>query len=137
MENINVDRESRANPRWWNKDHDSAWERIKAALRADWEQTKADFSKKHGKDTDQDAGDTLKQMAGKEPPPRMYDWDREEPAMRYGYGSSGHYRDDHDWDDRVEAKLSQEWNDLKSGRTWDEVKGSVRRGWDWGRRKIS
>jgi hypothetical protein len=137
MENTNLDRESHRNPRWWTKDHDSTWERVKAALRADWEQTKNDLSSKRGADLDQDVGDTVKQMAGKEQPPMAGDWTRAEPAMRYGYGSSQYYRDDKDWNDGVEAKLRQEWDDLKSGRTWDEVKGHVRRGWDWGRRKIS
>lgn len=45
--------------------------KVKEALRRDWEQTKHDFSKKHGEQLDQDVGDTLKQAAGKEPvPPR-------------------------------------------------------------------
>jgi hypothetical protein len=26
--------------------------------------------------------------------------------------------------------MKEEWGDLKSGRTWDEVKAAVRRGWD-------
>ncbi len=149
MENVNVDREGARQPRWWNKEHESTWERIKAALRADWEQTKSDFSKKHGKDLDQDVGDTVKQMAGKEQPPTTTtttstatpgrgDWDEAETAVRYGYGSSQYYRDDDsDWNDRLESKLREEWTDLKTGRTWDEIKGHVRRGWEFGRRKIS
>ena len=50
--------------------------------------------------------------------------------MRYGYGASRQYSTDAAWDDRLEAKLKEEWNDLKSGRTWDEMKSAVRRGWD-------
>ena len=56
-----------SNPRWWREDHTSAWGRIKEAMRRDWEQTKHDFNKKAGAELNQDAGDTLKQMAGKEP----------------------------------------------------------------------
>jgi hypothetical protein len=137
MENIHTEREKMTKPRWWSGEHDSAWERIKAAFRRDWEQTKNDFSKKHGRDLDQDVGDTVKQAAGKQPIPPE-DFDRAEPALRYGVGASTYYRDDDDdWNDRVENKLREEWGDLKSGRTWDEVKGHVRRGWEWGRRKIS
>ena len=57
-------------PRWWSEEHRSAWERVKAAFRRDWEQTKADFSSK-GRDLNQDVDDTVKQAAGKKAiPPR-------------------------------------------------------------------
>jgi hypothetical protein len=60
-----------ANPTWWTSKHASAWERVKAAFARDWDQTKHDFSKRHGHDLDQNVGDTVKQAAGKEyePPP--------------------------------------------------------------------
>jgi hypothetical protein len=129
------------NPMWWNDQTTSGWERVKEALRRDWEQTKADFSKTKGQELNQDIDDTLKQALGKEPipPPGVpnIEWDHAEPALRYGWGAAGHYKDHADWDDRVEAKLKQEWNDLKSGRTWEEVKSFVRRGWDTARRKMS
>ena len=73
-----------ANPRWWDADHTSAWTRIKEALRRDWEQTKHDFSKKSGQELHQNVGDTVEQMAGKEPVGG--DWSTVEPAMRFGYG---------------------------------------------------
>lgn len=124
------------NPSWWNDQHESAWGRVKAALKRDWEQTKADVSSK-GRDLDQDVGDTLKQAAGKQaiPPPnqpnRDEQWEDVEPVYRYGVGARTQYgKDTADWDDRLESKLSEEWNDLKSGRTWDEAKGHVRRVWN-------
>lgn len=124
-------------PRWWKADHESAWERVKAAFRRDWEQTKHDVSKKHGRDLDQDVGDTVKQAVGKEPV-GSETWDAAEPAIRYGHGASAQYKaDGDDWNDRVESKLREEWGDLKSGRTWDEVKSHVRSGWDRGRRKLT
>lgn len=130
-----------SNPKWWNEEHTSTWDRVKAAMRRDWEQTKADFTD-GGKELNQGVGDTVKQAAGKQaippgsvPNPPDVDADKEwettgEPSYRYGYGARTHYKDDSDWNDGVEAKLKEEWNDLKSGRTWDEVKTSVRRGWD-------
>ena len=127
-------------PTWWSQEHDSAWDRVKDAMKRDWEQTKSDLTMgKKGTDLDQGVGDTVKQAAGKEAIPPMSqrnppdvddkDWKRVEEDHRYGVGARNQYRD-HEWDDRMESKLKEEWGDLKSGRTWDEVKSSVRRGWD-------
>jgi len=113
------------NPKWWNEEHTSAWDRVKSALKRDWEQTKADFHA-GGKDLDQNADDTVKQALGKDPT-----WDHVEPEHRYGVGARHHYRED--WNDRLESKLKEEWSDLRSGRTWDEVKSVVKRGWDRGK----
>jgi hypothetical protein len=128
---------TQTNPRWWTDTHTSKWERAKEALRRDWEQTKHDFGSKKARDLDQDVDDTVKQAAGKEPIPAPSQksgandrWDVAEPSVRYGWGAREQYRDEGDWNDRVEAKLKQEWNDLRTGRTWDEVKRAVRRGWD-------
>ncbi len=131
-------------PKWWSEKHTSAWDRVKAALKRDWEQTKADVSSK-GRELNQDAGDTIKQAAGKQPIPpanvanppdasdiesgKDSDWNRVESSYRYGVGAREQYGTE-DWNDGVESKLREEWGDLKSGRTWDEVKSAVRRGWD-------
>jgi hypothetical protein len=125
-----------SNPKWWNEEHESTWGRVKAAMKRDWEQTKADVSSK-GRDLDQDVGDTVKQAAGKQAIPPMNqankdegdDWNRAEEGYRYGVGARSQYGDSQ-WDDKLEGKLKEEWGDMKSGRTWDEVKSSVRRGWE-------
>ena len=119
------------NPRWWREDHTSAWTRIKEAMRRDWEQTKHDFSKKAGAELNQDVGDTLKQMAGKEP---VGDWNSVEPAMRFGYGAGHNYKDDAEFNAR-EKDLERDWNDMKPSRPWAESRDYVRRGWEWSRRK--
>ena len=126
-----------ANPKWWNDEHESTWSRVKSAMKRDWEQTKADLSSK-GKDLDQDAGDTVKQAMGKQPVPPMNqpnknndEWDQMEEGVRYGVGARSQYGAEHtEWNDRLEGKLSEEWRDIKSGRSWDEVRHGVRRGWD-------
>lgn len=126
-----------ANPKWWNEEHESTWSRVKAAMKRDWEQTKADVSSK-GRELDQDVGDTVKQAAGKQPIPPLSqpnrdddDWNRIEEGYRYGVGARSQYGTQYnDWDDRLEGKLREEWGDMRSGRTWDEVKAAVRRGWD-------
>lgn len=58
-------------PQWWTDKHTSTWDRVKAALRRDWEQTKADFSSDSGADLNQEIGDTVKQSVGKEPIPPL------------------------------------------------------------------
>ncbi|MEJ7603568.1 MAG: hypothetical protein WKG01_37120 [Kofleriaceae bacterium] len=126
------------NPKWWNDEHTGAWDRVKAAMKRDWQQTKADFHK--GKDLDQNVTDTVKQAVGKQaippadqpnPPDGDDDeWKHVEPTYRYGVGARHQYKDHADWDDRLEGKLKEEWSDLKTGQTWDEVKSVVRRGWD-------
>ncbi len=57
-------------PQWWTDKHTSTWDRVKAALRRDWEQTKADFSSDRP-DLNQDIGDTVKQSVGKQPIPPL------------------------------------------------------------------
>jgi hypothetical protein len=123
-------------PKWWSEEHRSAWERVKAAFRRDWEQTKADVSSK-GQDLNQDVGDTIKQAAGKQPippegvqtKPDESDWNSVEDGLRYGYGAKSQYRNDM-WDDRLEAKLRNEWDELKTGRSWEDARRAVRDGWD-------
>jgi hypothetical protein len=122
------------NPSWWTETHASGWERTKEALRRDWEQTKADFTDS-GRELNQDVGDTVKQAAGKEPIPPAHvanppdSWDDVEPGLRYGYGARQYY-DDEDWNDRVEARLRDDWTNAgNEPSTWDQIKASVRRGW--------
>jgi hypothetical protein len=57
-------------PQWWTDKHTSTWDRVKAALRRDWEQTKADFSSDRP-DLNQEIGDTVKQSVGKQPIPPL------------------------------------------------------------------
>jgi hypothetical protein len=125
-----------SNPKWWTDNHTSKWERAKEALKRDWEQTKHDLGSKKAPDLDQSAGDTVRQAVGKQPIPGSMDagridrWDDAEPGLRYGWAARSQYRDHNDWDDRLESKLKEEWNDLRTGRTWDEAKRAVRRGWE-------
>src|SRR5688572_12416559 len=108
-----------SNPKWWSAEHQSTWERVKAAFRRDWEQTKSDVSD-HGTDLNQNAADTVKQAVGAEPIPSAAtqtrpettqlhgtDWDTVEPGYRYGFAARQQYQDD-DWNDRLENKLKEE-----------------------------
>jgi hypothetical protein len=119
-------------PDWWNSNHTSAWERVKAAFKRDWDQTKHDFGG-DTPDTDQDVPDTIAQAAGKQPiPPRGTPvFEDEEPAYRFGYGARSHYGDRYSaWDDRVEAELEREWTRSNHG-DWPRYRNAVRRGWEY------
>jgi hypothetical protein len=58
-------------PVWWTEKHTSAWNHVKGALERDWEQTKADFSKKSGQKLNQNVADTVKQSVGSAPIPPL------------------------------------------------------------------
>ncbi len=130
-------------PKWWTDQHTSSWERVKEALRRDWEQTKHDFSDKHGHELNQDVGDTVKQAAGKEAippndranPPRVIgSWDDVEYPIGYGYGARLTYGQRHaSWNDDVERELAKDWDDTPGNgkQPWDRVKPWVMRGWNY------
>ena len=52
-------------------------ERTKEATKRDWEQTKADVSKRQGQELDQDVDHTVRQASGKKPVPPKGAPDRE------------------------------------------------------------
>lgn len=95
-------------PSWWTPNHDTMWGNARSDLRND---------------------PSNKALSEEQ-------WGRSESGMRYGYGAASQYKSETDWTDKVEAKLKEEWNDLKTGKTWDEVKTAVRQGWDGARRKL-
>lgn len=56
-------------PAWWTDKHTSDWDRVKAALERDWEQTKADFTNDNSHKLNQNIADTVLQSVGSEPIP--------------------------------------------------------------------
>jgi hypothetical protein len=121
------------NPRWWDKSDDSAWERVKAAFKRDWDQTRHDLGADIP-DTDQDVGDTVAQAAGRDPiPPRgTPTYEEAERAYRLGYGAKRHYANQyHQWDDRLESELRREWGTMGRSEDWPLYRGAVRRGWEY------
>jgi hypothetical protein len=122
----------RKNPKWWNQEHESAWDKVKAAFKRDWDQTKHDFGGNEP-DTDQDVDDTVKQAAGKQPiPPRgQPTYEEHEDAYRFGYGARSHYGKQHrDWNEQLESQLRQDWEQTYADRGWNQYRNSVRVGWD-------
>jgi hypothetical protein len=121
------------NPKWWNNEHESSWNRVKAAFKRDWDQTKHDLGGRQP-DTDQDVDDTVKQATGKQPiPPRgQPTYEQAEDAYRFGYGARSQYgRQYPAWDDRLEKQLEQDWSATYDDREWEQYRSSIRRGWTY------
>jgi ferritin-like metal-binding protein YciE len=112
---------------WWAPEHSTAWDRVKAAFRRDWEQTKAHVGAAPPlPDGPQKAGDTVAQMTGKqEVVPGTFE--AHEPAFRYGYGAAHHYRD-RDWSPELEDELRANY-----GGIWENARDHIRAGWDYAR----
>ena len=120
------------NPKWWNQTHESGWDRVKAAFKRDWDQTKHDFGGKEP-DTDQNLDDTVKQAAGKQPiPPRgQPTYQEAEDAYRFGYGARTQYGNSYSrWDNKLETTLERDWRDTYSDREWKRYRDQVQRGWN-------
>lgn len=100
-------------PDWYTEGHDSTWDRVKAAFRNDWEQTKNDFGVEGNRDLDQDVDDTFEQMFGKETTQRYGEavYEEREDAFKYGHAARQHYGDGPlEWDDKLRAKLAKDYH---------------------------
>lgn len=130
-------------PAWWTDEHSTSWERVKHAIRRDWEQTKGDLAD-NGVDLNQGATDTIRQAFGKQPIPPFglpnpgprhrtaSEWATLEAAVRYGFGARLHY-EDRDWDDVLAGELGRDWNAVGHELDWDRVRHGVEHGWHSGR----
>jgi hypothetical protein len=131
-------------PTWFKPEHASEWARIKEALRRDWDQTKHDLHM-GGHNLNQTIADTGEQLGGVNPPPDerpmpakvigdVSDWETVEEPVGYGYAARAQYGTQHPkWNDKLETTLHSEWDGMRAGagRTWDEVKGKVRHGYEY------
>jgi hypothetical protein len=128
-------------PAWWNDGHASTWERVKEAMRRDWQQTKHDVGMKSGHELNQSLADTTRQMTGKEPmpsieranPPKVIgDWNDVELPIEYGYSARSHYKAHSKWTDDLESTLKKEWSAGadKTGRAWEDVRDYVKYGFE-------
>lgn len=122
-------------PSWWTKENDSSWDRVKAAMKRDWDQTKHDFGGDKP-ETNQKVGNTVRQAEGKEaiPPRGKVAYDELEPASRFGYGAQSKYRKEHPkWNDKLESQLKTEWEEVAPSRkeTWMQDRAAIRYGWEF------
>lgn len=97
---------------WWNEEPNGTWERVKLALKEDWEKTKEHLGI-HA--TDQEEHKDAPQPG---------------PAFRYGYGAALHYRD-LEWNEETISFLRSHY-----GGVWNERAGKqIERGWLYSREK--
>jgi hypothetical protein len=123
---------SQKNPKWWTQENDSSWNRVKAAMKRDWDQTKHDFGG-NSPETKQNVNDTVKQSTGKEaiPPRGQPVYEKAEPALRFGYGARSYYAKRYPtWNSDLEKELSRDWSELGEG-DWDAQSHFVRTGWEY------
>ncbi|HEV2696232.1 MAG TPA: hypothetical protein VG347_25325 [Verrucomicrobiae bacterium] len=121
------------NPEWWTDETDSAWDRVKLAIKRDWDQTKHDLGGEQP-DTNQNIGNTTRQASGKEaiPPRGEPAYDEQEAAYRFGYGARSEYGAEHSkWDDELESRLREDWEALDTDRDWETDRAAIRYGWDY------
>jgi len=130
-------------PSWWKEVHGNAWDRVKEAMRRDWEQTRFDLHLAGGHELNQGVMDTVDQAAGTQAipgddrpnrPKVIGSWEDVELPMGYGYGARQSYGAEHPaWDDTVETALRLEWESGKvtPEHKWDDVKGLVRQGYQY------
>ena len=123
------------NPTWWTQENDSAWEKTKAAMKRDWDQTKHDMGGKQP-DTDQNVNHTVKQAAGSEsiPPRGERVYDEVEPALRFGHGARKYYGTKYPkWNPELEKELRRDWRTSAPEADWDEDLVYVKTGWNYGK----
>jgi len=123
----------------WTEPGDSAWERIKEAIRRDWEQTLHDLQIEGGHELNQRLADTIKQAAGRQaiprhnqpnPPRFIGNWGEVNGPIGYGAPKEQSPEQAARFE-QIEQTLRSEWDSEKSrpiGR-WD-----VRRGYGYERR---
>jgi hypothetical protein len=92
----NSHKQAEWHPQWWSKSvHGHAFERVRAAMERDWNQTRHELGL-GGHELNQDIGDTTRQAVGKERiptpeqanPPRVIGaWSEAEVPYGYGYAA--------------------------------------------------
>ena len=114
-------------PNWYTKDSDAGWDRVRAAFRNDWEQTKHDFGSKTAPDLNQNANDTVKQAAGKESTARGANFDTYEPAFRFGYAAQRNFKSQYPaWNNDLDAQLRKDY-----GSDYDRDRDYIRRAYEY------
>jgi len=121
------------NPSWWTEEYDSSWDRVKAAFKRDWDQTKHDLGGNQP-DTQQSVKDTVKQASGTQAIPRRGEsvYEKAEPAYRFGYGARTHYGTRYPvWNMNLENELRRDWTNTNQDADWESDSANIRAGWDY------
>lgn len=121
------------NPNWWDSTYESAWERVKAAFKRDWDQTQHDLGASVP-NTHQNLPNTLAQAMGEEtiPPRGVPTYEDAEAGYRFGYAARRYYgHEPTPWSTEIEQQLRKDWEGLAahSPRSWDRYRETICRGW--------
>jgi len=109
-------------PNWYTDETDSSWDRVKAAFRNDWEQTKHDFGSDRARDLGQDVDNTVKQAAGTEDP-----FDKHEKAFRFGFGAQREFKTKYPtWNNDLDTRLRQDY-----GPDYDTDRNYIRHAYEY------
>jgi len=109
-------------PSWYTDEHDTAWNRTKAAFGNDWEQTKHDFGSKTDRDLKQDVDDTVKQAAGS---PDAFE--NHEQAFRFGYAAQRQFKSQYPtWNNDLETRLRSDY-----GSDFDRDRNYIRHAYEY------
>jgi hypothetical protein len=109
-------------PTWYTDEHDSAWNRVKAAFANDWEQTKHDFGSKTDRDLKQDVDDTVKQAAA-----GAEGAENHEQAFRFGYSAQKQYKTKYPtWNNDLETQLRKDY-----GTDFDRDRSYIRHAYEY------
>jgi hypothetical protein len=135
-------------PTWHKPEHAMQWDRVKEAVRRDWQQTKHDLHV-GGHQLGQSAGDTIKQASGREDIPPSNDanpqnvaselrgeWEMVAHSVEYGCAARHQFGSTHpEWDDVLDHNLRVEWESApaeeKMSGLWVDVKPHVRHGYNY------
>ncbi len=128
-------------PTWYTQEDETTWEKVKAAFRRDWNQTKHDFGGREP-NLNQQVGDTVSQAMGSEPipagnagnarsnPDKIDNYsETDEDAYRYGYAASKHFPNQGEWTPETEAIFDEIWDDKNQ---WERKREAARRAWTYG-----
>lgn len=122
-----MDKIAHKHPKWWTKQHDRAWRLAREALRTEWERLQADPGA--------DAGDVEQQTAQAPPPEHEAGFEDCEAAFRFGFGARERFGTDFlSWNDNLQRRLEQEWQDMGGEDDWDEYLPAIRHAWEFGGR---
>jgi hypothetical protein len=117
-----------ARPKWWNGQHDSAWNEVKDVARREWEQSRQS-SGERAPSRNQDMEDAVSQVSGRRAGPAgdQSSFEDEERALRFGYGARLHFGEDYPaWNQELEHQLEEEWEE-----DWLASRDAVRHGWEF------
>lgn len=126
-------------PHWWTHEIESAWQRVREAVRRDWEQTKHDLDHfKHDLNEAKKQAAAIREDAspeGTEPHPRLAAFADYEPGYRFGYGARERYGGQFpEWTAELEDRLQKDWRATGGAGPgdWRRYQQAVRHGWDAG-----